>query len=351
MDFLLKKGFHPGTFKNQERVQKREAEKKAEDERIKELQEQIEEERKREDLQRLYTGSVHGKNAKAVSGLEWMYSAPMQTGADDYLMGKKYEEDKPDLQAELNKTGLEAASSAARPATDDWARSHNDPMLAIKLAEKQALDALTSNPVKMARLREALGIKDKSKKRCASSVGAFVCGVFGVCVSHHAMRSKKKKDKKDKKHKKRHRSRSRSRSGSRSRRRSRSPSAKARKRRSRSRSPDVAVKREQTAAPLVVPAGYGLQFPGGKPPPAPTAATRAVGEGAVAVKVEPVVERPKHRRAQPLTEAERADRLRQMTLNAQVVEQSRAARVVSAAASEQQVSQRSCVLVLWRALT
>ena len=98
MSFLNKKAFHPGTGQNREKVWLREQEVKREKEQMDELRAQLEEERKQAEMNQLYTGSVHGKAAKKSTGTEWMYSQPMQGGSkDDYLMGKKYEEDKPDL--------------------------------------------------------------------------------------------------------------------------------------------------------------------------------------------------------------------------------------------------------------
>lgn len=273
----------------------------------------MEEERKREELQRLYTGSSHGKagNAKNSSGLEWMYSAPIQSQEsqkDAYLMGKKYEEDKPDLREELGKTGLEVASAAGRPATDDWARTRNDPMLAMKMHEKNMLEAIAENPLKMARLKEALGIKKDKKK------------------------SKKKKEKKKGKEKKRSRSRSRSPSNKkpkkdrkRSRSRSRSSS------RSRSRSPK---KKEQPL--LVVPAGYGLQFPGGKPPPPPRAAVAVTTPASTTSATTTNDAKPGQRKSGArLTAEEKAERLRQMTEDAAAVEASRSKRVSTATLEEQ----------------
>jgi hypothetical protein len=320
--------FHPSTFKNREKVWMKEQEKKREEEAVKELKAQLEEERQRDEMQRMYTGSVHGKTAgaKQATGIEWMYSAPLPASSkDDYLVGKKFEEDKPDLKEELGKTGLERAVAAGRSAADEWSRTQNDPLLAIKMQEKNALEAIKNNPVKMARLKAALGMagdKDEDEKKRKKK-------------KEKKREKKERKEKKAKKERKRSRSRSRSKESSK-RRRSRSRSRSWSRSRSRSRekrrhrrslSPPVVVAKKE---PLVVPAGYGLQFPGGRPP---SPARERPDEAAPAKPSDKAKARPRHV-AGKLTEEERAARLEAMLVDAVAVERDRGKRVLTAEEEE-----------------
>jgi hypothetical protein len=293
-----------------------------------------------------------------------MYQAPLQSASkDDYLLGKEYKEDQPDLQSELNKTGIEKGLAAQRSAADDWTRTHNDPLLEMKQKEKNALEAIQSNPVKMARLKAALGIVEEKKEK--------------------NKKKKKKKDEKKRKKEKKERSRSRSRSRSprrhrrrydsdeddsrRSRReRSRSRSRERQRRRQREysrsrsnsrdrgdrrrgrrrsrsrerrRSPSPVVKKEE----LVVPVGYGLVFPGGKKPPSPQRERGGISSGSKEKeKEEEEVKVKKERGAEPrkkakkMTAEEKNALLAQMTQDASIVQKDRGQRVEQAAEAEQQ---------------
>ncbi len=329
---FLGQAFHPNTFKNREKVFLKEQEKKREEEALQELKAQMEEERQRDEMQRMYTGTVAGKSAgaKQATGIEWMYSAPLPAHTKaDYLAGQKFEEDKPDLRDELSKTGLERAAATGRSAADEWSRTQNDPLLAIKMQEKSALEAIRNNPVKMARLKAALGLgnDEEEKKR-----------------KEKKKKKKERKEKKEKKKERKERSRSRSRDTkrrrrSRSRSRSRSRDRRRRRSRSRSSSPSQAKAVEEKREELVIPAGYGLLFPGGKPP------------SPVRVKQEPPKEakpadkfpRRRHQTTN-MTEEERAARLQQMQLDAEAVGKDRGKRVLTAEEEERrEEAQRAAI--------
>jgi predicted RNase H-like nuclease (RuvC/YqgF family) len=91
-DLNLKKAWHPGTLKNQEKVWKLEQKVIEEKKKLEQLKKELQEERDREELERLRTG----KRKKDQERLEWMYSQGASATADslaqdkeDFLLGRK----------------------------------------------------------------------------------------------------------------------------------------------------------------------------------------------------------------------------------------------------------------------
>jgi DNA-binding helix-hairpin-helix protein with protein kinase domain len=91
-DLNLKKSWHPGTLKNQEKVWKLKQKLIDEKNKLEQLKKELQEEKDREELERLRTG----KRKKEQDRLEWMYSqgisATSETIAqekEDFLLGKK----------------------------------------------------------------------------------------------------------------------------------------------------------------------------------------------------------------------------------------------------------------------
>ncbi len=91
-DLNLKKTWHPGTFKNQEKIWKLEQKVIDEKKKLEQLKKELQEERDREELDRLRTG----KRKKDNERLEWMYSQGITTTSEtiaqekeDFLLGRK----------------------------------------------------------------------------------------------------------------------------------------------------------------------------------------------------------------------------------------------------------------------
>lgn len=87
----LRKSWHPGTFRNQEKVWKEERKAAEEDKKIAQKRKELEEERQIQELQQIQESSGARKRAERV---EWLYAAPNQsnkTGSDmeEYLLGKR----------------------------------------------------------------------------------------------------------------------------------------------------------------------------------------------------------------------------------------------------------------------
>lgn len=84
----LKKSWHPQTMKNQERVWKAEQANAAEKRKLQELQQEISNERNREELKRIgqKSGALAPDHDKR---LEWMYKGPESSlNRDEYLLGR-----------------------------------------------------------------------------------------------------------------------------------------------------------------------------------------------------------------------------------------------------------------------
>ncbi|KAG2172835.1 hypothetical protein INT43_000185 [Umbelopsis isabellina] len=232
-DLNLKKSWHPSTFKNQERVWKEERKNAEEQAKIDQMRKELEEERQVQELQRMQENAGGKKKADK---LDWMYAAPNASsgpGGDDmeeYLLGKKSVDNLLRSKGEVQKVNdsvnerFSFNRGGAINEKDTAAKIREDPLLAIKRREQEAVKAIMNNPLKM---RELQGGKKKKKEK----------------KEHH--KHKKDKSRKhrssdepedDDRHKRRrHDSPRRSRSPDRSdryRRRERSPSPERRRRRS-----------------------------------------------------------------------------------------------------------------------
>jgi len=171
--FLNKKSWHTGGMKQIEEVWRREAQAEAEKTKIEELQKQITEERKQEEIFGVAAASGH---VERQDRLEFMYRGALAESqsmlTDDYLLGKEYKEE---AKEETTVKLLESKQAPGSLFVDDtpksmneqWARLNNDPMLMMKQQEMQALAHVKKNPVKMAQIRrevEELKAKKKAKK-------------------------------------------------------------------------------------------------------------------------------------------------------------------------------------------
>eukprot|EP00241_Pyramimonas_parkeae_P002346 CAMPEP_0114235618 /NCGR_PEP_ID=MMETSP0058-20121206/6351_1 /TAXON_ID=36894 /ORGANISM="Pyramimonas parkeae, CCMP726" /LENGTH=528 /DNA_ID=CAMNT_0001347401 /DNA_START=110 /DNA_END=1698 /DNA_ORIENTATION=+ len=171
--FLNKKSWHTGGMKQIEEVWRREAQAEAEKTKIEELQKQITEERKQEEIFGVAAASGH---VERQDRLEFMYRGALAESqsmlTDDYLLGKEYKEE---AKEETTVKLLESKQAPGSLFVDDtpksmneqWAAINNDPMLMMKQQEMQALAHVKKNPVKMAQIRrevEELKAKKKAKK-------------------------------------------------------------------------------------------------------------------------------------------------------------------------------------------
>jgi len=166
----MKKSWHPLLLKNQERVWLEEKKALEEKKKLDQLRKEKEEERQLQELQRLQEEQT-GK--KRTEKLEWMYATPA-TGSsqnpndlEDYLLGKK-RVDKILTADENAKLGAAhknfIAVQNANTARDIASKIREDPLLAIKQQEQASYQALLSNPLRLKKMQEQLGVKPKKSK-------------------------------------------------------------------------------------------------------------------------------------------------------------------------------------------
>jgi hypothetical protein len=93
----------------------------------------------------MYAGSLAAKHAAATGA-----ASSQQQPAEQPLMGKQPAADEHLSRAE-RAAALPSLLAAATPASQNeaWARLNNDPLLAIKKQEQDALKRVRENPVKM----------------------------------------------------------------------------------------------------------------------------------------------------------------------------------------------------------
>ncbi|KAH7056084.1 Pre-mRNA splicing factor-domain-containing protein, partial [Linnemannia elongata] len=162
-DLNLKKSWHPGTFKNQERVWKEERKAADEEKKIQQMRKELEEERQIQELQQL---SERNGGKKRSDRLDWMYQAAPSGGArdekdqEDYLLGKRSVDDILKQKAAGGMKSLSKDSDnfmkqqvgKANSIKDLQAKVREDPLLAIKRREQASLEQLMKNPIKMRQL-------------------------------------------------------------------------------------------------------------------------------------------------------------------------------------------------------
>ncbi|KAK4125204.1 hypothetical protein N657DRAFT_644039 [Parathielavia appendiculata] len=177
-DLNMKKSWHPQRSHNLAATQRAEAEALAERKKLQQRLQEIEEERKKEEIQKALE-AAGGK--PRLQRVEWMYSGPTDGQVGDaaeneaYLLGKRridkllQDNDIKKLQKqssqELHATAPAAAVTNAR---DVAAKIREDPLLAIKRQEQQAYEAMMNDPIRRRQLLASMGIddsQDKSKRK------------------------------------------------------------------------------------------------------------------------------------------------------------------------------------------
>ncbi|CAN0890915.1 Pre-mRNA-splicing factor cwf25 [Linum grandiflorum] len=182
LKFLNKKGWHTGSLRNIENVWKAEQKHEAEEKKLDELRKQIQEERERSEFRQLQeqAGLVPRQER-----LEFLYDGGLSVGKGNASTasgsGVAFKELDPAL-AGGTKASESAASSAAaatgapgalfedkpQSANDAWRKLHSDPLLMIRQREQEALARIKNNPVQMALIRKSVqgdGEKDKKKDK------------------------------------------------------------------------------------------------------------------------------------------------------------------------------------------
>lgn len=142
LQFLNKKSWHTSTIRNSEKVWLKEQEAEKEEARVKELQKQIDEERKIEEIQKLEiaSGRLKPEDVQRRRQLNWMYQEGHDNKSDekekeDVLLGKK--------SVEIEKLTEEKKKEERAALIDADTKLREDPLAQIQKDEIQRLNELS----------------------------------------------------------------------------------------------------------------------------------------------------------------------------------------------------------------
>ncbi|MED6147061.1 hypothetical protein PIB30_040535 [Stylosanthes scabra] len=168
LKFLNKKGWHTGSLRNIENVWKAEQKHDAEQKKLDELRKQIQEERERnefrllqekaglvpaqERLDFLYDSGLSVGRSSNNEGFKALEALP-----------------KPDASADAPSSSASKQPGALfedkpQSANDSWRKLHSDPLLMIRQREQEALAKIKNNPVKMAMIKKSVEETEHKKK-------------------------------------------------------------------------------------------------------------------------------------------------------------------------------------------
>lgn len=171
LKFLNKKGWHTGSLRNIENVWKAEQKHDAEQKKLEELRKQIQEERERSEFRLLQEqAGLIPKQER----LDFLYDSGLAVGKGSSSLDgfKSVEESVPKSEPDHK-----SASSSTKPsvpgalfeekpqsANDAWRKLHSDPLLLIRQREQEALARVKNNPIQMAMIRKSVEAKKHKEK-------------------------------------------------------------------------------------------------------------------------------------------------------------------------------------------
>ncbi|KAJ7946492.1 pre-mRNA-splicing factor CWC25-like [Quillaja saponaria] len=175
LKFLNKKGWHTGSLRNIENVWKAEQKHDAEQKKLEELKKQIQEERERDEFRLLQqqAGLVPHQER-----LEFLYDSGLAVGKTGNSEGFKTLEAFPKTDSTDVPSSSTSASASKQQETvlgalfedkpqsanDAWRKLHSDPLLMIRQREQEALARIKNNPVQMAQIRKSVATKKHKEK-------------------------------------------------------------------------------------------------------------------------------------------------------------------------------------------
>lgn len=182
MKFLNKKGWHTGSLRNIENVWKAEQKQEAEQRKLEELRKQIHQEREKDEFRLLQekAGIIPRQER-----LEFLYESGLAVGkgsiADSDNGFKAALESSSSSLPPSSNSAPSSAATAQQPsapgalfeekpqsANDTWRKLHSDPLLMIRQREQEALARVKNNPVQMAIIRNSVEA-NKSKEKNSRS--------------------------------------------------------------------------------------------------------------------------------------------------------------------------------------
>ncbi|KAJ9183183.1 hypothetical protein P3X46_007085 [Hevea brasiliensis] len=175
LKFLNKKGWHTGSLRNIENVWKAEQKHDAEQKKLEELRKQIQEERERSEFRLLQeqAGLVPKQER-----LDFLYDSGLAVGKGSSSGGgsgvafKTLEEAVPNNSKATDTSSSTAKQSSApgalfedkpHSANDAWRKLHSDPLLLIRQREQEALARIKNNPIQMALIRKSVEANKEEK--------------------------------------------------------------------------------------------------------------------------------------------------------------------------------------------
>jgi len=154
---LNKKQWHTGHIRNIEKVWVAEQKAQKEQDRVKELQKQLTEERSVEAIRKLQKES--GLIAQGAGDrLDWMYQmGTVGPSAEEYLLGKEFKNDiaKEEIKQVESKPGSLFLQTNVNQELEAETRLREDPLLALLKEDKLRKENILKNPVKMEEIRKA----------------------------------------------------------------------------------------------------------------------------------------------------------------------------------------------------
>lgn len=175
LKFLNKKGWHTGSLRNIENVWKAEQKHEAEERKLEELKKQIQDERQRAEYRLIQeqAGLVPKQER-----LDFLYDSGLSVGKGSNSGGfKELELDTKPSDAQASTSGASAKEQQSsglgalfeekpQSANDSWRKLHSDPLLLIRKREQEALARVKNNPVQMAMIRKSVeAAKHKDEKQ------------------------------------------------------------------------------------------------------------------------------------------------------------------------------------------
>lgn len=172
LKFLNKKGWHTGSLRNIENVWKAEQKHDAEQKKLDELRKQILEERERSEFRQLQeqAGLVPRQER-----LDFLYDSGLSVGRSDGAAGASTSAsgsgfkalEQPSSASGKQQSSVPGALFEDKPysASDAWRKLHSDPLLLIRQREQEALARVKNNPVKMALIRKSAEEKKGKEKK------------------------------------------------------------------------------------------------------------------------------------------------------------------------------------------
>uniref|UniRef100_A0A2P2IPR3 CBF1-interacting co-repressor CIR N-terminal domain-containing protein n=2 Tax=Rhizophora mucronata TaxID=61149 RepID=A0A2P2IPR3_RHIMU len=216
LKFLNKKGWHTGSLRNIENVWKAEQKHESEQKKLEELRKQIQDERERSEFRLL---QQQAGLLPAQERLEFLYDSGLSVGkgsssskGGEGVEFKSTEEIFPtnnnsnvgnrapaaDVASSTKQSSVPGALFEDKPqsANDAWRKLHSDPLLMIRQREQEALARIKNNPVQMALIRKSAE-KSKDKEKSHEKKEHRKKHNHGKSKHHKHMSSKQQSDSDD----------------------------------------------------------------------------------------------------------------------------------------------------------